>query len=230
MLSHFSYVWLFATPWIIVHQALLSMGFSRQEYGSRYSLLQGIFTTQRWNLVLLHLLHWQVGSLPLVPHGKHYYTLLLFSHSVMSNSFAAPWTVVHQAPLSMEFSRQAYWSELPFPYYTILYYDSEEIELSTSLELCHYLHRLMKESNIKTIFVIPCILVISWCVTNVPKSEWHKQQISSISQFLWVKILAGSSGSVKVAVKVWAISGKGLAGEEAKFTHVVLGQAQSFLG
>ena len=26
-----------------------------------------------------------------------------------------PWTVSHQAPLSMEFSRQEYWSELPFP-------------------------------------------------------------------------------------------------------------------
>ena len=28
--------------------------------------------------------------------------------------FATPWTVVHQAPLSMEFSRQDYWSGLPF--------------------------------------------------------------------------------------------------------------------
>ena len=25
------------------------------------------------------------------------------------------WTVAHQAPLSMEFSRQVYWSGLPFP-------------------------------------------------------------------------------------------------------------------
>ena len=33
-LSHFSYVWLFATPWTIAHQAPLSMGFSRQEYWS----------------------------------------------------------------------------------------------------------------------------------------------------------------------------------------------------
>ena len=28
--------------------------------------------------------------------------------------FATPWTVTHQAPLSMEFSRQEYWSRLPF--------------------------------------------------------------------------------------------------------------------
>ena len=30
--------------------------------------------------------------------------------------FATPWTVAHQAPPSMGFSRQGYWSELPFPY------------------------------------------------------------------------------------------------------------------
>ena len=29
--------------------------------------------------------------------------------------FATPWTVAHQAPLTMEFSRQEYWSGLPFP-------------------------------------------------------------------------------------------------------------------
>ena len=29
--------------------------------------------------------------------------------------FATPWTVAFQAPLSMEFSRQEYWSGLPFP-------------------------------------------------------------------------------------------------------------------
>ena len=38
--------------------------------------------------------------------------LLLFNHKVMSDS-ATPWTVAHQAPLSMEFSRQEYWSGLP---------------------------------------------------------------------------------------------------------------------
>ena len=37
---------------------------------SCYALLQGIFLTQGSNLSLLCLLHWQVGSLPLVPPGK----------------------------------------------------------------------------------------------------------------------------------------------------------------
>ena len=30
--------------------------------------------------------------------------------------FTTLWTVAHQAPLSMEFSRQEYWSGMPFPY------------------------------------------------------------------------------------------------------------------
>ena len=29
--------------------------------------------------------------------------------------FGTPWTIAHQAPPSMEFSRQEYWSGLPFP-------------------------------------------------------------------------------------------------------------------
>ena len=37
-----------------------------------------------------------------------------WSRSVVSDSFATPWTVAHQAPLSMGFSRQEYWRGLPF--------------------------------------------------------------------------------------------------------------------
>ena len=33
----------------------------------------------------------------------------------MSASFATPWTVARQAPLSMGFPRQEYWKGLPFP-------------------------------------------------------------------------------------------------------------------
>ena len=38
----------------------------------------------------------------------------MLSCKVISDS-ATPWTVAHQAPLSMEFSKQEYWSGLPFP-------------------------------------------------------------------------------------------------------------------
>ena len=36
--------------------------------------------------------------------------------SVTSDSFEIPWTIALQAPLSMEFPRQDYWSVLPFPF------------------------------------------------------------------------------------------------------------------
>ena len=38
--------------------------------------------------------------------------IVLLSHV---HFFATPWTVARQAPLSMGFSRQEYWSRLPWP-------------------------------------------------------------------------------------------------------------------
>ena len=53
VLSHFSRVWLFVTPWTVAHWAPLAMGFSRQDTGvGCYALLQGIFPTQGSNSCL----------------------------------------------------------------------------------------------------------------------------------------------------------------------------------
>ena len=59
------------------------------------------------------------------PHGlqpsKHYYNgkdirvcvcVWALSHVQL---LVTPWTITHQAPLSMRFPRQEYWSQLPFP-------------------------------------------------------------------------------------------------------------------
>ena len=35
--------------------------------------------------------------------------------SVMSNCLQPFWTMAHQVPLAMEFSKEEYWSGLPFP-------------------------------------------------------------------------------------------------------------------
>ena len=40
------------------------------------------------------------------------YIACMLSHVQL---LATPWTLAHQAPLSMEFSRQEYWSGFPFP-------------------------------------------------------------------------------------------------------------------
>ena len=41
--------------------------------------------------------------------------LLLLSHFSCIQLFSTPWTAAHQAPPSMGFSRQEYWSGVPLP-------------------------------------------------------------------------------------------------------------------
>ena len=48
-------------------------------------------------------------------YGKFSISLVIVKSLSRVRLFATPWTVAHQAPPSMEFSRQEYWSGLPFP-------------------------------------------------------------------------------------------------------------------
>ena len=73
VLSHFSCVRLFATLWTVAHQApcpWTSPG--KNTGGGCCTLLQGIFPTQGSASCLLHLLHWQVGSLQLAESNPEY--------------------------------------------------------------------------------------------------------------------------------------------------------------
>ena len=95
------------------------------------SLLQGIFPTQGSNLGLPHC-RWILYQLShkgspfkvigiILRHIANYMSMVcvwggaasmcMLSHFQL---FATPWTIVLQAPLSMEFSSQEYWSGLPF--------------------------------------------------------------------------------------------------------------------
>ena len=70
-LSHFSGAWLCVTPRTVACQVPLPWDSpSKNTRVGYHFLLQGTFPTQGLNLCLLHLLHWQVGSLPLAPPGK----------------------------------------------------------------------------------------------------------------------------------------------------------------
>ena len=86
-----SCVWLLETPWTTAYQASLSMGFSRQEHWSGVPLLSP-------------------EDLPDPSFSMDEVTSLS-----RVRLFATPWTVARQAPPSMGFSRQEYWSGLPFP-------------------------------------------------------------------------------------------------------------------
>ena len=124
MLSGFSHVWLcnsqlwlFETLWTAACQAPLSMGFSRQGYWS------GLPFPPPEDLPDPEIEPASLTSPALA--GRFFTTRATWKawdekwSEVKSLSrvwlFATPWTVAHQAPPSMGFSRQEYWSGLPFP-------------------------------------------------------------------------------------------------------------------
>ena len=71
VLSHFSRIRLFVTPWTVAPRLLCPWDSPGKSTGvDCRALLHGIFLSQGSNLCLFRLLHGQVGSLPLVLPGK----------------------------------------------------------------------------------------------------------------------------------------------------------------
>ena len=99
-----SCVWLFATPQTIAHQAPL--GFSRQEHWSGLPFPTPGESSRLRDRTLLRLLHWQQILYHCTIWERKCESV---SHSVMSDSLRP------HVLLSMGFSRQEYWSKLPFP-------------------------------------------------------------------------------------------------------------------
>ena len=109
-----SCVRLLATLRTAAYQAPPSMGFSRQKYAyhktffCRNSYIISPILCHNYNIAL------QLDSRNFVAFIILYYLTIvkvkLFNHVRL---FATPWTAAHQAPPSMGFSRQEYWSGLP---------------------------------------------------------------------------------------------------------------------
>ena len=92
-----SCVQLFVTPWIVAHQAPLSMRFSRQEYWSRLPCPpSGDHPDPGIEPVSLGSPTLEVDSLPLVPPGNTFQFSSVESLSC-ARLFATPWTAAHQA-------------------------------------------------------------------------------------------------------------------------------------
>ena len=108
----------FATPWSAACQVTLSVGFPKQVWDFP---LQGIFPgtepmSPAWQWILYHWATWEVPYLGM----RIQIVALLWGLSVLTcfspvSLLSTPWTVAHQVPLSLGFSRQEYWSGLPFP-------------------------------------------------------------------------------------------------------------------
>ena len=117
VLSRFSHVCLFATlgslPGSIVHGSLqagilewVAIFFSRGSSQHR-TLTHVSYVSCIGRQILYHQHH----------RGSPISGIIVIVQSLSRVLlFATLWTVAHQAPLSMGFSRQEYWSGLPFPY------------------------------------------------------------------------------------------------------------------
>ena len=118
-----NWLWFFVTPWTVAHQLPLSVGFSRQEYWSGKSfpspgdLPNPGIEPRSLELQADSLSKWQSSdNVSLPPPSPKIETQKVKVNSLSRvRLFATPWTVAYQAPPSMAFSRQEYWSGLPFP-------------------------------------------------------------------------------------------------------------------
>ena len=133
----FSHVQLLVTPWTVARQAPLSMGFPRQEYWSELPipspgdlkellLLLLLSRFSRVRLCATPQMAAHQASRPWDSPGKNTGVgchFLLQCMKVKSErevaqlclTLATPWTAAYQAPPSMGFSRQKYWSRVPLP-------------------------------------------------------------------------------------------------------------------
>ena len=100
-----SRVLLFATPWIIAHQALPSMGFSRQEYRSGLSFTSPGNLPDPWIEPVSPMSHALAGEFFTTEPPASPYDSLKVKVAQSCPTFATPWTIQ-----SMEFSRPEYWS------------------------------------------------------------------------------------------------------------------------
>ena len=100
--------------WICYHLSL--QGKPKNTGVSSLSPLQGIFPTQELNQALLHgrriLNQMSYQGNPISVYRKKRKKGTSLSRVQL---FATPWAVAYQAPPSVEFSRQEYWSGVPLP-------------------------------------------------------------------------------------------------------------------
>ena len=101
------------------------------------SCLENLIVRRTWECTVHRVTESDTTEAP--EHARlRFRLLLLLSHFSHVQLCATPWTAAHQAPLSMGFSRQEYWSELIFcsprfrlPYRKFSYPIDTHIELLT---------------------------------------------------------------------------------------------------
>ena len=113
----------FRSPACILWWTLYSLS---QYYGNTctqfvtriYQLYKSFFECIKFKVPVNHPQTISLNKIILLILTDHLFSILLHTESascsVVSLTLCDPWTVAHQAPLGMEWSRQGYWSGLPF--------------------------------------------------------------------------------------------------------------------
>ena len=113
----FSRVWFFVTPWTAACQASLSFTISQSLL--KFKSIESVMLSN--HLILCCPLLLLPSIFPSIRVFSNTSQKLIYNggggRGLVAKScltLATPWTVARQAPLSMGFSRQEYWSGLPF--------------------------------------------------------------------------------------------------------------------
>ena len=162
-------------------------------------LLQRIFPTQGSNPCLLRLLHWQAGSLPLVPPGKPRPISECESHSVVANSLQSyrlyhPWNSPGQNTGVGSCSLRQ--GDLPNPgsepgllhCRRILYQLSHQ---GSNFQSFFNLHVL---TDLLILFLVACIMKIIWWIVLIHFSN-AKLRFTTSLMVQWLRICLPMQGT-----------------------------------
>ena len=121
--------------------------------------------------------------------------------------FTTPWTVAHQAPPSMEFSRQEYWSGVPSPSLTRpLRYDLNQIPYNYTVEVTTRFKGLDRIDTVPDeLWTEVGDIVQEAVIKTIPKKKKCKKPN-------WL-----SEEALQIAVKRREVKSKG---EKERYTHL----------
>ena len=117
--------------------------------------------------------------------------------------FVAPWTIAHQAPLSMEFSRQEYWSSCHFLLQGILLTQGSNPKVSN----CNrgFINLLAVLFLVFWCFVVKCIYTED-CYVFLKYTLWHDAMPSLfLVTFLVLKLALSEVNMVITLIFFWLL-------------------------
>ena len=162
--------WLFVTPWTVACQVPLSMEFSRLGYWSGLPFPSWGGLLNPWIELMSLASPALAGGFLLLCHlGILSCVCVLITQLCLP--FCVPMDFGCKAPLSVGFSRQEYWSGLPFP--------SQEFCLGA----CHMPVDLLNPF-FKKIFFYWNIVALQYCVSFYCKVTWISYMYTHIPSFL----------------------------------------------